>query len=70
MNSEAAMNDLTSIRDPNLQLFVQDFDALADWTQTPIDHDRRAQHEKIIIGEMEFTTEWQMEPSAEMVPSL
>jgi hypothetical protein len=71
MNSEAAMNDLTPIRDPNLQLFVQDFDALADWAQTLIDNDRRrAQHERTFIGEMEFTTEWQIGPSADMVHSL
>lgn len=65
------MNDLDPIRDPNLPLFVQDFDALADWAQTLIDHDRcRARHERAFIGEMEFTTEWQMGPSAEMAHSL
>jgi hypothetical protein len=65
------MNDPTPIRDPNVQLFVQDFDALADLAQTLIDHERRrAQVERISSDEMEFTTEWQMEPSAEMAHSL
>jgi hypothetical protein len=70
MNSEAAMNDPAPIHDPNLQLFVQDFDALADWAQTLIDHERRAQHKRIISDEMEFTTEWQIEPRAEMAHSV
>ena len=65
------MKDPVPIRDPNLQLFVQDFDALADLAQSLIDGDcRRTQHERITTGEREFTTEWQIEPSAEMVHSL
>jgi hypothetical protein len=65
------MNDTAPNHDPNLQQFVQDFDALADLAQTLIDHDRRrAHHKRIVTGEMEFTTEWQMEPSAEMAHSL
>ncbi len=55
---------------PNRQLFVQDFDALEDLAQTRIEDDiHRAQHERI-LDEMEFTTEWQMESSAEMAHSL
>jgi hypothetical protein len=64
------MNDHTSIRDPNLQRLVQDFDALADLVQTLIDRDRRVPHETIPVNEMGYTTEWQMEPSVEAAHSL
>jgi hypothetical protein len=71
MNSEAAMNEPSPIRDPNLQRLVQDFDALADLVQTLIERDRdRVRHETISAPEMTFTTEWQMEPSAELAHSL
>lgn len=59
------------LRTPNPQLFVQDFDALADLAQSLIDNDRRRAHEeRVFIDDLEFTTEWQMEPSAEMAHSL
>ncbi len=65
------MMEPTPRRDPNLQLFVQEFDALADLAQTLLDHERRcAQHERTFIEEMEFTTEWQMVPDAEMAHSV
>lgn len=61
------MQKQTVIRDPNLQRLVQDFDALADLVQTLLERDRLppTRHETVSIHEMEFTTEWQMEPSAE-----
>jgi hypothetical protein len=65
------MNDQTPVRDPNLQRLVQDFDALADLVQTLIDRDRRrVPHQTISVHEMEYTTEWQMEPNVEAVHSL
>ncbi len=65
------MMEPTPLRDPNPQLFVQDFDALADLAQTLIDHERRSgQHERSFLDEMEFTTEWQMVPDAEMAHSV
>ncbi|HZV06422.1 MAG TPA: hypothetical protein VE999_15185 [Gemmataceae bacterium] len=64
------MNDPTPIRDPNLQRLVQDFDALADLVQTLIDRDRRrVPQETISVHELEYTTEWQMEPNAEAAHS-
>jgi hypothetical protein len=70
MNSEAAMNDPTPVRNPNLQLLVQDFDALADVVQKLMDDTRRGRHETTPSSVMQFTTEWQMEQSAEMAHSL
>jgi hypothetical protein len=64
------MNDPTPIRDPNLQRLVQDFDALADLVQTLIDRDRRRMpQETISVHELEYTTEWQMEPNVEAAHS-
>jgi hypothetical protein len=65
------MNDPTPIRDANSQRFVQDFDALADWMQTRIERDRgRVAPKTNPATEMEYTTEWQMESSAEAAHSL
>ncbi|HTU93323.1 MAG TPA: hypothetical protein VMF69_24795 [Gemmataceae bacterium] len=65
------MNDPLPIHDPNLQRLVKDFDALADLVQTLIGDDRRRpRHETVSANVMEFTTEWQIEPSAEMAQSL
>jgi hypothetical protein len=70
-NSEEVMNEPKPIRDPNLLRFVQDFDALADLVHTLIDQNRRrVHHETLSAAEMEFTTEWQMEPSAGATHSL
>lgn len=64
------MNDSLPIHDPNLQRLVKDFDALADLMQTLIDGDRRRpRHEAVPTNVLEFTTEWQMDSSAEMAPS-
>jgi hypothetical protein len=65
------MNQPSPIHDPNLQRLAQDFDALADLMQKLIDRDRgRVRHKTNSVDEMEFTTEWQMEPSAEMAQAL
>jgi len=64
------VNDPSPIPTANLQLLVQDFDALADVVQKLMDDTRRARHETVPFNEMEFTTEWQMEPSVEMAHSL
>lgn len=65
------MNDALPIHDPNLQRLLLDFDALADLVQKLIDSDpRRPRHEPASTSVTEFTTEWQMEPSAEMAHSL
>jgi hypothetical protein len=64
------MNDHAPIHDPNLQRLVQNFDALADLVQTLIDRDRRrVPHEAVPVHEMEYTTEWQMEPTVEAAHS-
>ena len=64
------MKDTLPLDDPKLQWLVQDFDALADLVQKLIDGDRRRpRHETISAKVTEFTTEWQMEPSAEMAHS-
>jgi hypothetical protein len=63
------MNDPSPIRNANLQLLVQDFDALADVVQKLMDDTLRARHESNPFSEMEFTTEWQMESSAELAQS-
>ena len=63
------MIEPSPFHDPNPQLFVQEFDALADWAQMQLDPGPHAERKKIFIDEMEFTTEWQMEPSAEMAHS-
>lgn len=65
------MNDSLPINDPNLQRLVMDFDALAGLVQSLIDGDRRRPREESISANVtEFTTEWQMQPSAEMAHSL
>ncbi len=65
INSEAAMNDHSPLRGPIVQRFVQDFDALADLMETRMDWEcGDAPHDTIPAAEMEYTTEWQMEPSA------
>ena len=65
------MQNQPLIRNPSLQRLVQDFDAVADLVQTLVDRDRLddARHETISRHEMEFTTEWQMEPTEEEVYS-
>jgi hypothetical protein len=64
------MQNTLPLDDPKLQWLVQDFDALADLVQSLIDGDRRRpRHETISAKVTEFTTEWQMEPSAEMAHS-
>lgn len=64
------MKDTLPLDDPKLQWLVQDFDALADLVQKLIDGDRRRpRHETVSTKVTEFTTEWQMEPSAEMAHS-
>lgn len=65
------MNDPLPIHDPKLQRLVKDFDALAGLMQSLIDGDRRPlRHETVSANVMEFTTEWQMQPSAEMENAL
>ncbi len=64
------MNDPLPIYDLDFQRLIMDFDALADRVQTLMAGDRRRpRHEPISAKVMEFTTEWQMEPSAEMAHS-
>lgn len=60
------------IRDPNLRRLVQDFDALAGRVQTLLERDRPAplREETVPSHDTEFTTEWQMEPSAAEAHSL
>ncbi len=61
------MNDQARTRNPNGQRFVQDFDALGDLMQRIVDWDLGGMpQEAVPAAEMEFTTEWQMEPSTEM----
>lgn len=68
--SEAAMNDTLPLNDPKLQWLVQDFDALADLVQSLIAGDRRRPRQETVPAKvLEFTTEWQMGPSAEMAHS-
>jgi hypothetical protein len=65
------MNEPSLIRDPNLQRLVQDFDALTNLMQKLIERDRRrVPQETTSVNDMAFTTEWQMESSAEMAHSL
>lgn len=65
------MSDHAPIRETNCQRFVQDFDALADLMQTRMDWDRgRSPHKTIPAAVLEYTTEWQMEPSAAEAHSL
>ncbi|HTU20465.1 MAG TPA: hypothetical protein VMG10_20545 [Gemmataceae bacterium] len=63
------MQNQSQIHNPSLQRLVQDFDAVADLVQTLIEHDRldRTRQETILTHEMEFTTEWQMEPAEEEI---
>lgn len=70
VDSEAAMANQMLIRDPSLQRLVQDFDAVADLVQKLVNNERPPRrHEAIPNHEMEFTTEWQMEPTSEVVYS-
>jgi hypothetical protein len=64
---EKIMHNPILIRDPNLRRLVRDFDALADVLQTLIDRDHQpsSHNETVPEHDMEFTTEWQMESTAE-----
>lgn len=65
------MNDHSPIRGPIAQRFVQDFDALADSMETTMDWEcGGVEHDAIPAAAIEYTTEWQMEPSAEVTHSL
>jgi hypothetical protein len=62
------MHDHVPFREQRLQRFVQDFDPQADLVQKRIERDRRrVPHEALPAAELEYTTEWQMEPRASVV---
>lgn len=69
-NLEADMNDPTPFHNQQVQRFVPDFDTLADRVQKRIDrYRRRVPHEALPAAEMEYTTEWQLEPCTETASS-
>ena len=65
------MENQPRVYNPSLQRLVQDFDAVAGLVQELIEHDRidHERHETMPSHELEFTTEWQMEPAAEEIYS-
>jgi hypothetical protein len=65
------MNDPVPIRDLNCERPAQDFDAVTEWTSMRIDRARSdVRFEPLPGHETEFTTEWQIGPSAELAHSL